>query len=86
MHDINCPIFVHFSTFSSLGTSAAEQKWVVENFRSGKVRVLIATSVAEEGIDIPECNLVIRYNYTRNEVSKVQTRGECFATLLCLLH
>ncbi|KAK3798945.1 hypothetical protein RRG08_035569 [Elysia crispata] len=57
------------------GTSAAEQKWVVENFRSGEVRVLIATSVAEEGIDIPECNLVIRYNYTRNEVSKVQTRG-----------
>ena len=57
----------------------------MENFRSGKVRVLIATSAAEEGIDIPECNMVIRYNYTSNEVGKVQTRGECFATMLCLL-
>ncbi|KAK3798940.1 hypothetical protein RRG08_035567 [Elysia crispata] len=57
------------------GTSVVEQKWVMENFRSGKVRVLIATSAAEEGIDIPECNMVIRYNYTSNEVGKVQTRG-----------
>ncbi|RUS70384.1 hypothetical protein EGW08_021853, partial [Elysia chlorotica] len=57
------------------GMSVAEQNFVMDNFRSGKVRVLIATSIAEEGVDIPECNVVIRYNYARNEISKVQTRG-----------
>ncbi|GFR96275.1 dicer-like protein 1, partial [Elysia marginata] len=57
------------------GMAVAEQNLTIDHFRSGQVRVIVATSVAEEGIDIPQCNMVIRYNYSRNEVSKVQTRG-----------
>lgn len=59
-----------------LGTSQARQESIIQQFRSGDVRVIVATSVAEEGIDIPECNLVIKYNHVGNEVSTVQARGE----------
>lgn len=57
----------------------SDQEAAIEKFRSGAVRVLVTTSVGEEGIDIPECNLVIKYNHVGNEVTTIQTRGKCLA-------
>lgn len=37
------------------------QNRVISKFRSGEVNLLIATNVAEEGLDIQPCNLVVRY-------------------------
>lgn len=33
------------------------------NFRSGKCRVLIATDVIGEGVDVPTCNLVVLFPF-----------------------
>ncbi|MEE6525850.1 hypothetical protein FKM82_026128, partial [Ascaphus truei] len=51
-----------------------EQQEVIELFRKGKLNLLISTSVAEEGLDIPECNIVVRYGLMTNEISMVQVK------------
>uniref|UniRef100_A0A4W3I6X0 RNA helicase n=1 Tax=Callorhinchus milii TaxID=7868 RepID=A0A4W3I6X0_CALMI len=52
-----------------------EQKEVLNKFHDGEINLLIATTVAEEGLDIKECNFVIRYDLVTNEIAMVQARG-----------
>lgn len=44
-------------------------------FRSGELNCLFATSVAEEGLDIPECNFVIRFDLYRSMIQYIQSKG-----------
>nr|BAC33670.1 unnamed protein product [Mus musculus] len=63
-------------TNRATGMTLPAQKCVLEAFRaSGDNNILIATSVADEGIDIAECNLVILYEYVGNVIKMIQTRG-----------
>lgn len=52
-----------------------EQTRVVEAFRRGELNLLIATSVAEEGLDIQPCNLVIRFSAVQSSTQYIQSRG-----------
>ena len=61
------------------GMSQTKQEDVMKHFREGKTNILVATSVAEEGIDIPESNLVIRYQHVSNEISLRQSQGRARA-------
>jgi len=69
----------HSSDRGSGGMTKVEQKEALKKFDGGEVNILLATSVGEEGLDIPECNVVIRYQYVSNEISKVQTEGRARA-------
>ena len=57
------------------GMSQKEQAEIVRGFSSGKFNILIATSVAEEGLDIPSCDLVIFYEPVPSEIRYIQRRG-----------
>ncbi|NWW88668.1 IFIH1 protein, partial [Rhynochetos jubatus] len=56
-----------------------EQREVIDKFRGGSINLLIATTVAEEGLDIKECNIIIRYGLVTNEIAMVQARGRARA-------
>ncbi|XP_065660122.1 uncharacterized protein LOC100213598 isoform X5 [Hydra vulgaris] len=43
--------------------SQPEREWVLKEFRSGKAPILIATDVASRGLDIPDINFVVNYDY-----------------------
>ncbi|MBN1792357.1 DEAD/DEAH box helicase [Candidatus Woesearchaeota archaeon] len=57
------------------GLSQKEQKKVIEEFRENKFNCLIATSVAEEGLDIPQVDLVLFYEPVPSAIRTVQRRG-----------
>ncbi|XP_037267138.1 LOW QUALITY PROTEIN: ATP-dependent RNA helicase DHX58 [Falco biarmicus] len=56
-----------------------EQQDVINLFRKGALNLLFSTSVAEEGLDIPECNIVVRYGLMTNEIAMMQARGRARA-------
>ncbi len=60
---------------SDRGFSQKKQIEVLDGFRNNEFNVLVATQVGEEGLDIPECNLVIFYDCVPSVVPYIQRRG-----------
>jgi ERCC4-related helicase len=52
-----------------------EQMRVLKAFREGAYNVLVATSIGEEGLDIPECGLVVFYEPAVSGIRYIQRRG-----------
>ncbi len=57
------------------GLKQNEQKQILDDFRNKQFNVLIATSVAEEGLDIPDVDIVIFYEPIPSEIRTIQRRG-----------
>ncbi|KAK1596122.1 RNase3 domain-containing protein [Colletotrichum navitas] len=55
--------------------SRSEDLQSLHQFRNGNTNLLIATSVLEEGIDVPACNVVICFDNPPNLKSFIQRRG-----------
>ena len=59
----------------SVGMSQKVQLESLDSFRSGDSNVLVATSVGEEGLDVPNADLVIFYEPVGSEIRTIQRRG-----------
>jgi Fanconi anemia group M protein len=57
------------------GLKQKEQKEMIEKFKSGDINVLVATSIAEEGLDIPEVSEVIFYEPIPSAIRTIQRAG-----------
>ncbi|CAI7569619.1 unnamed protein product [Penicillium glandicola] len=58
-----------------MNSTFRRQFLVLLKFRKSEVNCLFATSVAEEGLDIPDCNLVVRFDLYDTVIQYVQSRG-----------
>ncbi|XP_046751680.1 endoribonuclease Dicer isoform X2 [Diprion similis] len=71
---------VGFSTnpYNSARESLCQRKWnkeVLHKFKNGQANCIIATDVIEEGVDVPDCTLVVRYNLPMDIRSYIQSKG-----------
>ncbi len=57
------------------GLSQKKQIEVIDKFKNEDINVLISTSVAEEGIDIPSVDYVILYEPVPSEIRMIQRKG-----------
>lgn len=55
--------------------SFRDQVLTLQRFKRGEINCLFATNVAEEGIDVPECDLIIRFDLYNSVIQYVQSKG-----------
>ena len=63
------------SKFEDVGLSQKEQAEILASFKDGKFNVLVATQVAEEGIDVETSDVVVFYDNVPSAVRFIQRRG-----------
>ncbi|KAJ9550475.1 hypothetical protein OSB04_014520 [Centaurea solstitialis] len=59
----------------SKGQSQKAQQRVLQDFQAGRFNVIVATSIAEEGLDIMEVNLVICFDANISPLRMIQRMG-----------
>ena len=73
---ISCERFVGQAIKDSeKGLSQKKQIAALNRFRDGEFKVLIATSVGEEGLDVPSTDMVIFYEAVPSEIRSIQRKG-----------
>jgi len=73
--EIKARIFVGQAKKAETGMSQKEQKQMLQEFSNNEFNVLIATSIAEEGLDIPKVDTVIMYEPVPSAIRQIQRRG-----------
>ena len=75
LEGIKSKVFVGQAKKEGSGLSQKEQKQLLNEFSSGETNVLCATSIGEEGLDIPEVNIVIFYEPVPSAIRAIQRAG-----------
>jgi len=57
------------------GMNQKDQARVLGQFREGRFPILVASSVAEEGLDVPDVDLVVFFESVPSEIRAIQRRG-----------
>ena len=73
--DMNIPAEILIGKAGDTGLKQKKQVETVQKFRDGITKVLVATRVGEEGLDISEVNLVIFYDNVPSSIRFIQRRG-----------
>jgi ERCC4-related helicase len=64
------------------GMNQKDQARVLAGFRAGQFPLLVASSVAEEGLDVPDVDLVVFFESVPSEIRAIQRRGRTGRTSL----
>ena len=73
--NVTAKVFVGQAKKEDSGLSQKEQQKIIRDFSNGDFNVLCATSIGEEGLDIPEVNAVIFYEPVPSAIRKIQRAG-----------
>ncbi|KAM0464501.1 hypothetical protein ACHAPV_002327 [Trichoderma viride] len=63
------------ATSGAANMSLKDQVVSLQKFKRGEFNCLFATSVAEEGIDVPECDVIIRFDLCVSAIQYIQSKG-----------
>jgi len=72
---VRAEIFVGQEKKRGTGLSQKEQRIMLDKFREGIFNVIVATSIGEEGLDIPKVDIVIFYEPVPSAIRSIQRRG-----------
>ncbi len=75
LNEIGIPAGILIGKSGETGLKQKKQIETVQKFRDGEFRVLVATRVGEEGLDISEVNQVIFYDNIPSSIRFIQRRG-----------
>ncbi len=75
LQKMNIPAGILIGKAGDTGLKQKKQIEVVQKFRDGEFKVLVATRVGEEGLDIAEVNQVIFYDNVPSSIRFIQRRG-----------
>ncbi len=64
-----------YAELSGAGMHFKRQHDIVAQFRNGSLNLVVATDVAEEGLDFQACNVIIRFDPLKTIVGYIQSRG-----------
>jgi len=69
----------------SIAMSKGAAAECIRKFRKGELNVLVATSVIEEGFDVPAANVVISFDHLKNSVELAQRFGRARQADRCIV-
>ncbi|MFA5020278.1 MAG: DEAD/DEAH box helicase [Candidatus Pacearchaeota archaeon] len=75
IQNVHAKVFVGQTKKGESGLSQKEQKQIIDEFSNGDFNMLCATSIGEEGLDIPEVSSVIFYEPVPSAIRRIQRAG-----------
>ncbi len=75
IENVRAKLFVGQAKKADTGLTQKEQVKIIEDFTNNNYNVIVSSSVGEEGLDIPQVDLVIFYEPIPSAIRSIQRRG-----------